>query len=253
MCALPVGNESRPDRLIAHRPVEYRRRVGDVVRMPPRGRYLAHEAGRLAGVSGNTIGQWARRGYIRSSQSAPGRLPKVYSFQDVAEAMVVHELVDRGVPHRDIRATIEALRAEGGDWPLTQLRDGLATADVSDDPSRRRAMLVVGSGAHVYDVARAPAQQVIRLENLRRIVADLSRGGWAVRDEPDLNLIQVDPEVIGGRPSIRGRRIPAELVAELATTAEGIEVLSDDYDLSIAEIRDARRWWERVRQYERAA
>lgn len=61
-----------------------------VTHLPPRGHYLAREVGLLAGVPGHTVGQWARRGYIQSSQSA-GR-PRVYSFQDVAEAMVVHEL-----------------------------------------------------------------------------------------------------------------------------------------------------------------
>ena len=33
----------------------------------PHGHFLAGEAGELAGVSGSTIGQWARRGYIRDS------------------------------------------------------------------------------------------------------------------------------------------------------------------------------------------
>lgn len=224
-----------------------------VVTMPPRGRYLAHEAGRLAGVSGNAIGQWARRGYIRSSQSPVGRLPRVYSFQDVAEAMVVHELVDRGVPHRDIKASVQVLRDRFGDWPLTGSRELLATADVTNNARKRRSMLLVGEPDELYDVGRAPAQQVLEPANLRRIAADLSRGGWAVRDVPDLQLIEVNPDLIGGRPSIRGRRIPADLVAELAATSEGRDTLSADYDLSAAEIRDAERWWAAALQYERAA
>lgn len=75
--------------------------MGEIVRLPPRGSYRAWEAGQLAGVSGQKMGQWARRGYIRSSVSP--RQPRIYSFHDVAEAMVVHELLDRGVKHRDIR------------------------------------------------------------------------------------------------------------------------------------------------------
>ncbi len=35
--------------------------------MPPRGHYTAQAVGRLAGVSGQRVGQRARRGYIRSS------------------------------------------------------------------------------------------------------------------------------------------------------------------------------------------
>ena len=81
------------------------------------GQVLAGEAGELAGVSGNTIGQWARWGYIRPSQSAG--VPHVYSVEDVAEAAIVHALLERGVRHREIRRAID--RLEGyGDWPLSE-------------------------------------------------------------------------------------------------------------------------------------
>jgi len=82
----------------------------------PHGRFLAGEAGELAGVSGTTIGQWARRGYIRASRSAGD--PHVYSLEDVVEASVVHALLERGVAHAAIRRTIAALE-DYGDWPLS--------------------------------------------------------------------------------------------------------------------------------------
>jgi DNA-binding transcriptional MerR regulator len=82
----------------------------------PHGHFLAGEAGELAGVSGTTIGQWARWGYIRASQSAED--PHVYSVEDVAEAAVVRLLLERGVRHRDVRRAIDRLGAYG-DWPLT--------------------------------------------------------------------------------------------------------------------------------------
>ncbi|HEX2412788.1 MAG TPA: MerR family transcriptional regulator [Solirubrobacteraceae bacterium] len=81
------------------------------------GHFLAGEAGELAGVSGNTIGQWARWGYIRPSQSAG--TPHVYSVEDVAEAAIVHSLLERGVRHRDIRRAIDRLAAYG-EWPLSE-------------------------------------------------------------------------------------------------------------------------------------
>jgi DNA-binding transcriptional MerR regulator len=80
------------------------------------GRFLAGEAGDLAGVSGTTIGQWARRGYILASQSAGD--PHVYSLEDVLEASVVHALLERGIGHAAIRRTIAAL-GEYGEWPLS--------------------------------------------------------------------------------------------------------------------------------------
>ena len=83
----------------------------------PHGQFLAGEAGELAGVTGNTIGQWARWGYIRASQS-DGE-PHVYSVEDVAEAAIVGELLRRGVRHRDVRRAIRYL-PEYGAWPLSE-------------------------------------------------------------------------------------------------------------------------------------
>ena len=91
------------------------------------GRLLAREAGDIVGVSGTTIGQWARHGYIRPSQSA--ELPHVYAVEDVAEAAIVAALLHRGVRHADVRRAIERLRSYG-DWPLSEAR--LATTRTRD-------------------------------------------------------------------------------------------------------------------------
>jgi DNA-binding transcriptional MerR regulator len=81
------------------------------------GSFLAAEAGELAGVTGTTIGQWARRGLIRSSVSEDD--PRVYSVEDVAEAVVVRALLERGVRHADVHRLIARLSSYGH-WPLSQ-------------------------------------------------------------------------------------------------------------------------------------
>jgi DNA-binding transcriptional MerR regulator len=98
------------------------------------GHFLAGEAGELAGVSGTTIGQWARWGYIRSSQSDGD--PRVYSVEDVAEAAIVADLLSRGVRHADIRRTIHRLGDDYGSWPLSEAH--LAT---TADEARPRVVL----------------------------------------------------------------------------------------------------------------
>ena len=85
----------------------------------PHGHFLAGEAGELAGVTGNTIGQWARWGYIRASQSDGD--PHVYSVEDVAEAAIVRALLERGIRHADVRRAVQRL-ADYGAWPLSEAR-----------------------------------------------------------------------------------------------------------------------------------
>jgi uncharacterized protein (DUF433 family)/DNA-binding transcriptional MerR regulator len=218
--------------------------MAQIIQMPPRGRYLAWEAGQLAGVSGLTIGQWARRGYIRSS--ADQAIPRVYSFQDIAEAMVVHELLERGVTHRDIKQAILALGDRYGDWPLTD-------AQLATIPTRSRARVIAHEAEGAYDIGGLGWQQVIEPQNLEKIRAQLRRGGWAVRALPDLEHIEVDPDRLSGRPTIRGRRIAAEDVAEIAAARGGAETLREDYELDDAEVADARRWWREVRRLEAIA
>jgi DNA-binding transcriptional MerR regulator len=106
-----------------------------MARAKPHGHFLAGEAGELAGVSGTTIGQWARWGYIRASQSAGE--PHVYSVEDVAEAAIVHTLLERGVRHADVRRAIARLReCRYGDWPLSE-----ATLATTAEDGRARIVL----------------------------------------------------------------------------------------------------------------
>src|SRR4051794_9653555 len=88
-------------------------------RARPHGRLVAREAGALAGVSGTTIGQWARWGLIRSSQS--DEEPRVYSVEDAAEAVIVAEVIERGVSHADVHGAIRRLKGYGR-WPLSEAR-----------------------------------------------------------------------------------------------------------------------------------
>jgi DNA-binding transcriptional MerR regulator len=109
--------------------------------MSPRahGSLLAADVGELVGVSGTTIGQWARRGYIRSSQRDTE--PRVYAVEDVAEAAIVRALLERGVRRADVRRAIARLRAARDGWPLTEAR--LATVR---ENGRTRLLLAQDAG-----------------------------------------------------------------------------------------------------------
>ena len=198
------------------------------VKLPPVGHYLAYEVGQLAGVSGERIGQWARHGYIRSSQSDGS--PRIYSYQDVAEAIMVHGLISEGMPMRNIRAAVQNLRDEFGPWPLQDAP--LYTA------SSRHILLMDSGELFEAGVDKMPGHGVIYdtvRDTLRQVATDLRRGGWAARQRPDLEHIEVNPERLSGRPTIRGRRIAARFVAETARTPDGRDLLKADFDLSPAQ------------------
>jgi hypothetical protein len=99
------------------------------------GSFLAGEVGELAGVSGTTVGQWARRGLIRSSQSEGE--PRVYSLEDINEASVVAELLARGVRHVDVHRATERLAPRFGHWPLSEAPLGT----IIEDGGRPRIVL----------------------------------------------------------------------------------------------------------------
>jgi len=219
--------------------------MGDVHEMPPRGHYLAQEAGLLAGVSGDRIGQWARRGYMRASQSM-GR-PHIYSYQDIAEAMVVHELEDTGADLKSIKRAIGRLRERHGmNWPLQHHSAHLGAV---------HGFVVEYDAVTVVDLGGkgSPLQGVMTEANLEKIAGQLERGGWAVRALPDLQHIEVNPDRLSGRPVIRGRRIAADEVAQIAASKDGLAVLRDDYEVTAEEADDAMRWWDTVRRFEQTA
>ena len=103
----------------------------------PHGSFLAGEAGELAGVPGTTLGQWARRGLIRSSVSDAD--PRRYAVEDVAEATVVRALLARGVRHADVHCTIARLGRRRR-WPLSA-----ATLATTPEP-RPRVVLRTDDG-----------------------------------------------------------------------------------------------------------
>jgi uncharacterized protein (DUF433 family) len=208
----------------------------------PRGWYLAREVGQLAGVSGETIGQWARYEYIRSSWSSD--IPRVYSFQDVAEAIAVHELIERHVPHAEIKSAIDGLRVEFGDWPLQ-------TAPLATTGTGRVALKHEDNTA--VDVGRSRGQTFLSFVELQGLNDLLRRGGWALRDLEDVTRIEVDPDRLSGRPTIRDRRVPAEKIARIAQVPGGFRVVATEYGITRKEAEDAVRWYARARQLEQAA
>ena len=132
----------------------------------PHGSFLASEAGELAGVSGTTIGQWARRGLIRSSVSEAE--PRVYSVEDVTEAAVVRALLDRGIRHADVHRLVD--RLEGyGPWQLSEA----ALATTTDGAPR----IVLREDEGDWVLTARGWQRPATLPGLREVRLRLQRSG----------------------------------------------------------------------------
>lgn len=189
------------------------------------GHYTALEVARLAGVSPRRIGQWARYGIIPSS----GRGERVYTYADAAEAILAHYLVEQGLHAREVRMIVQNLRKEYGNWPLT-------TAPIEHEGR----LVVVREGRDVYfDVVYHVQQKVIAgTLDLKAVRDALERGGWVALKKPREH-IEVNPERLSGRPTIRGRRLATEVVAELAAEKDGPRLLHDEFGLTKAEINEA--------------
>lgn len=161
--------------------------------------YLAADVGRLAGVDGDRVGQWARWGHIRASVSRGD--PHVYSFADAADALAVRLLLDAGVALPVIRRAVDAL---GGDHPLA---DGkLHVVD---------GILAVETSGGLRDVFGE--QRVFELNGRLDPVALLRAGGW-----PSLMTgvrVDVDPERCAGVPCVPGTRTPVRDILDDAEMA----------------------------------
>ncbi len=193
----------------------------------PIGCYTPAEVAGLAGVTPHRVGRWAREGIILPSVSTR---PNRYSYADAGEAILAHYLVDQGKKPREIKDIVRFLRAEFGDWPLATAplaHDGRLV--VVWDEERRRFVSVDKPGNDVLNAT---------LLNLKEIREALGRGGWVAYKHPREH-IEVDPDRHSGMPVVRGRRVPTSLVAGLAATEGGRDVLRNDYELSDDEIDDA--------------
>jgi DNA-binding transcriptional MerR regulator len=129
----------------------------------PHGTLGAADVGELVGVSGTTIGQWARRGYIRSSQRAEE--PRLYSVEDVSEATAVRALLERGVRRGDLRRAV-VLLGRRRRWPLSAARLGTIS-------HRGRARLLVHDGGAWQELSARGWQRVAEVNGIEEVVPRL--------------------------------------------------------------------------------
>ena len=208
--------------------------------------YTPRRLGALAGVSGNTIGQWARNDLIQPTISK-GLPSNLYSFFDAAEAIAVRWLLDEGFTYKQIHNAIEGARREDeragkkhAAWPLSRSKIGLgrATADTEHD----HGSIVLRNRQEGYlDVTYGYDQFAFKPEFWLAIGDVLRSGGWIAR-ELRLKQIEVEPGLLGGQPTLAGTRWSVRHVALIAADKEGREVLHDQYELPDQGVHECIEW-----------
>jgi uncharacterized protein (DUF433 family) len=200
------------------------------------GVFSPRRAGALAGVTGDQIGQWARHGLIRPT-IYEGRPANRYAFYDVAEAIVVHWLRDQAFRYPEIHHAIERAREEYPRWPLIKAPLAVAHHALKGD----RGVIVQKIDGGYVETGR-PGEQIVLRPELLDFARDMLRtGGW-LASELGLKRIEVDPQKLGGAPTLRGSRWPVERVARIAADDEGRTILTDDYGLDPRDVDESMRW-----------
>jgi uncharacterized protein (DUF433 family) len=208
------------------------------------GAYSPGMAGALAGVSGLSIGQWARHRLIRPGVFE-GRPTNLYSYYDVAEAVVVRWLIGQGFTHKQIRQALNGVRDAHPRWPLLHAPLGVGRLSVDD-----RATLVrrIESGEYVDAIDKSRPDQILIKPVLLDQARDmLAHGGW-IAAVKNLQRIEVQPLKLGGAPTLVGHRWTVEQVERLAADQEGRSVLLDTYGLTAEEIDESVAWVEGARE-----
>ena len=58
----------------------------------------------------------------------------------------------------------------------------------------------------------------------------------------EFKWVEINPEICGGKPVIKGTRIPVKIILELLANGWTIEDIKEEYDLTAEQIKDAIRF-----------
>ena len=146
----------------------------------------------------------------------------------------------------DIRwVTSDGELASESAWPLLHLALFTYSRAASPKRHRPRAELLVRRGG-VF-LGRSGAHLAARIPNkldLEEITSLLRDGGWVARDL-GVRSIEVDPDRLSGRPTIRGRRLGSRR-SRNSQKQPWARRRCAMTTRSKREIEDARRWWQAV-------
>lgn len=184
-------------------------------------------AAALSGISSKRLGYWRTTHLLTPEVSA--RAPVLYSYRDLVALRTVAYLRDSRSLQK-IRRALQTMKNIGETEHLSTYR--------LEEQGRQGIVLVQDEGA--VDLTDRPGQ-TLTVVKLGDVLQSFPLDGV---DVPNLahprENISVDPGVRGGRPVIKGTRVPYELVAGLVRDGVDPDEIADFYpSITPASARDA--------------
>lgn len=215
--------------------------------------YDMGQVDRILGLSGGTARRWID-GYERGGRHYPPLVresptgDEIVTWGEFVETRLVSEFRDAGVPLVRMRPAVERLRDElQTPYPLASARTWLShdgrelVRRIQDEVGldRRLQLVIVRSGQGLLDWS----ENALGFKDS----AEWQQGGpdpQVVRLQPRVDIKQVvlDPLVSSGEPTLRGRGVRTEIIAELVRAGETPDSIAETYELPRADVDAAVRY-----------
>jgi|GEM_PF-1584630 len=210
----------------------------------------------LSGVTRHQLKLWRRSGVVCSSALPPRRgAPSAYSWDDYRRARLAALLLSHGLEPRRLRSVLdeycEVIEAQlelpttvAGQRAIVKRADGRAHTAQRDQQSAAFDFITsapLDEEAIAKHLSSRLPDGVSSIECLREL-----RDSWPLgRLQEYADIIDIRPEVLGGSPTLKGRRLQTAALSSLHRAGDSVDAIADAYRL-------ARSLVERVLAFEAA-
>ena len=199
---------------------------------PAAGMYSARMASRIARVRPQNFQAWIKANLLRPHRASIGnQYENIYSYDDLLLIRLIVRLKEEGAAPKAIRVALDTIAyMNDGDrsgWKRARLlvSDGFVMAVLPDSPRSEWNPVAASEGPQ--KIAEVFFPELI--EELRNELVPSDK----------FKHIEIDPEILGGAPVIRGTRISTRAVMSVLESGgnprEAYPSLSDE---QIAEVED---------------
>jgi uncharacterized protein (DUF433 family) len=182
----------------------------------------------LADVSPQRLGRWHRSGLLPAHTLPGGHGSlRLYSWIDYMKARAARKLLDAGVQPHHLHNAIAYLEHTVPRWYLVPLREF--------------AGKVLPDSYGLYRTAARASQFAIPeiVESVPNVLAALEKEGPLGVLHRYEDVIDMNPRILGGNPTIKGTGLEARFVFELAARGVPHEQITESYGVSSYQIERA--------------